>query len=60
MELSKLHDAWINAGQKVADLQDKRQMMAVELVADPSKYTADEVSTVNNDLNKSKSVRDLD
>lgn len=59
MELNKLNDAWINAGQKVADLQDKRQMMAVELVADTSKYTADEVSKVNNDLNKSKSVRDL-
>lgn len=59
MELNKLHDAWIEAGQKVADLQDKRQAMAVNLVADQDKYTDEEVKAVSDSLDKAKAARNL-
>ncbi|CDN29020.1 phage major capsid protein [Lactiplantibacillus plantarum] len=59
MDLNKLHDAWLEAGQKVADLQDKRQTMAVNLVADQDKYTDEEVKAVSDSLDKVKAARNL-
>ena len=57
--LNDLNTAWISAGQKVTDLQDKSQKMAVALAADPSSYTEDDVKKVTNDLKAAKNARDF-
>ncbi|WP_281829403.1 phage major capsid protein, partial [Lactobacillus amylolyticus] len=57
--VNELNNAWIEAGQKVADLQDKKQQMATELVADPTKYTNEEVKKISDDLKNAKTARDF-
>jgi HK97 family phage major capsid protein len=57
--LNDLNAAWISAGQKVTDLQDKSQKMAVALAADPSSYTEDDVKKVTDDLKAAKTARDF-
>ena len=57
--VNDLNTAWIEAGQKVADLQAKKQQMATELVADPAKYAKEDLETVNTDLENAKSARDF-
>ncbi|MFT8867925.1 phage major capsid protein [Liquorilactobacillus nagelii] len=57
--VNDLNTAWIEAGNKVADLQDKKQQMATELVADPAKYTNEEVKKISDDLKNAKTARDF-
>lgn len=59
MDLNTLNNAWIEAGQKVEDLQAKQSEMAVALVADPNKYTDEEVSKVKADLAAATKSRDF-
>lgn len=59
MDLNTLNNAWIEAGQKVEDLQAKQSEMAVALVADPNKYTDEEVSKVKDDLTAATKSRDF-
>lgn len=57
--VNDLNTAWISAGQKVTDLQDKSQKMAVALASDPSSYTEDDVKKVTDDLKAAKTARDF-
>lgn len=57
--VNDLNTAWISAGQKVTDLQDKSQKMAVALASDPSSYTEDDVKEVTDDLKAAKTARDF-
>lgn len=57
--INDLNTAWIEAGSKVADIQDKKQQMATELVADPSKYSDEEIKKVSDDLKAAKTARDF-
>lgn len=57
--VNDLNTAWIEAGNKVADLQDKKQQMATELVADPSKYSDEEIKKISDDLKAAKTARDF-
>lgn len=59
MDLNTLNNAWIEAGYKVEDLQAKQSEMAVALVADPNKYTDEEVSKVKDDLSAATKSRDF-
>ena len=59
MDLNTLNNAWIEAGHKVEDLQAKQSEMAVALVADPNKYTDEEVSKVKDDLTAATKSRDF-
>ena len=59
MDLNTLNNAWIEAGQKVEDLQAKQSEMAVALVADPNKYTDEEVTKVKDDLTAATKSRDF-
>lgn len=59
MDLNTLNNAWIEAGHKVEDLQAKQSEMAVALVADPNKYTDEEVSKVKDDLSAATKSRDF-
>lgn len=57
--VNDLNTAWIEAGNKVADLQDKKQQMATELVADPAKYSNEDVKKISDDLKNAKTARDF-
>lgn len=57
--INDLNTAWIEAGQKVTDLQNKAQQMATQLVADPSKFSDEEVKKINDDLKAAKTARDF-
>lgn len=59
MDLNTLNNAWIEAGHKVEDLQAKQSEMAVALVADPNKYTDEEVSKVKDNLSAATKSRDF-
>ncbi len=58
-DLNDLHDAWIEAGEKRQDLQDKQSAMAIELAADPEKYTDEEIKSVKDELVKATKARDF-
>jgi HK97 family phage major capsid protein len=57
--INDLQIAWETAGNKVTDLQDKKQQMATELVADPSKYSDEEIKKISDDLKAAKTARDF-
>lgn len=57
--INDLNTAWIEAGNKVADLQDKKQQMATELVADPAKYSNEDIKKISDDLKNAKTARDF-
>ncbi|MCT3278812.1 phage major capsid protein, partial [Lactiplantibacillus pentosus] len=57
--INDLNTAWIEAGSKVADIQDQKQQMATELVADPSKYSDEEIKKISADLKAAKTARDF-
>ncbi|NVO88946.1 phage major capsid protein [Lactobacillus rhamnosus] len=59
MDINDLNSAWISAGQKVTDLQDKSQKMAIALAADPDAYTDEEVANAKKDLDAAKKARDF-
>uniref|UniRef100_UPI00403F47C1 hypothetical protein n=1 Tax=Lentilactobacillus hilgardii TaxID=1588 RepID=UPI00403F47C1 len=59
MDLNKLHDAWIEAGQKVTDLQEKRNQMAVELNDSPEKYSDEDLNKIADSIDKAKKARDF-
>lgn len=59
MDLNKLHDAWLEAGQKVTDLQEKRNQMAVELNDSPEKYSDEDLTKIADSIDKAKKTRDF-
>ncbi|MFT8813222.1 phage major capsid protein [Oenococcus sp.] len=58
MNLNELNAAWIAAGQKVSDAQSKRSQMAVELVDDPKKYTAEQIKSAKDEVASLMAIRD--
>lgn len=57
--VNDLNKAWIESGHKVEDLQSKVQSMATELVADPKKYSDEDLTAVKNELSQAKQARDF-
>ncbi|MBT9670689.1 phage major capsid protein [Secundilactobacillus kimchicus] len=59
MNINKLHDAWITAGQNYTDKQSNVQNMAIALANGTKDYTDEEIQNAKKEMNKAKQARDL-
>lgn len=57
--INALATARDEAGSKVEKLQNKRNEMAVKLVADPDAFSDEEVNKISNELTQAIKVRDF-
>lgn len=59
MNINELHDAWINSGNKVQDLLEKKIAMQNKYAADPDSVSADEMTNLSNEYKKAVKARDF-
>ena len=59
MNINELQQAWIVAGDKVTDAQEKVNRLAIMVGNDPKSVTDEELQTANDNLKKAKSARDF-
>lgn len=59
MNINELQQAWIVAGDKVTDAQEKVNRLAIMVGNDPKSVTDEELQSANDNLKKAKSARDF-
>ena len=58
-DINALAIARDQAGSKVEELQEKRNEMAVKMVADPDAYSAEDANNIAQELAHAKKIRDF-
>lgn len=59
MNINELQQAWIAAGDKVADAQEEVNRLAIMVGNDPKSVTDEDLQKANDNLKKAKSARDF-